>query len=310
MADSGEPAPDRGAERAGVADGGAGAKQPAPANDNSTLVTIAGAVASGLGLIGFVTFAGGVILWSRFNEMGLPADHALGLVTKSELVATGADFLFPALLISGAVVIVVVLVGSVVDFVATRKPQKEPAGAAPAEKAATEPKRPTDSLLRWLITPVAVGLVELAFAMLLWDRLTAMALIVLVGVIAIGALAISSGARINLAIFAVAIFVAVGSFAVARTYELTSHDLKVLPMAYSRTQPGKATRVEVGFFVAETSDRIRSRACRGRTRRRTSCASSLAARPTTSRSANSSVRGRPNAMRLALHTTSANGSLT
>lgn len=200
--------------------------------DQSAFAPLLATLLSGLGVLGFVTFAGGVVLWSRFNEMGIPADHALGLVTKSELVSTGADFLVPAFLIAAGVVLVVVLLSATIDFFKACDP------------------------LRWGITPTAIGLSELAVVIWLTQALPSGALAVLVGVIAVGALAISSGARLNLGLFALAIFFAVGSFAIARTYELTTHDLKVLPMAYSRTQPGEATRVETGYFVAETSDRI------------------------------------------------------
>jgi hypothetical protein len=206
-----------------------------PADDKGngfTTPALLGTIVSGLGVLGFVTFAGGVILWSRFNEMGIPADHALGLVTKSELVSTGADFLVPAFLIAGGVVLVVVLLSATIEFFKEWSP------------------------LRWGLTPTAIGLAELAVVIWLTQSLPKGALAVLVGIIAVGALAISSGARLNFGLFALAIFFAVGSFAIARTYELTTHDLKVLPMAYSRTQPGEATRVETGYFVAETSDRV------------------------------------------------------
>ncbi len=197
-----------------------------------SLPTLVGAIASGLGVLGFVTLAGGVVLWSRFNEMGVPADHAVGLVPKSELISTGADFLVPAFLISTAAVLIVVLLRVTIDFFREWEP------------------------LRWGVTPTVIGLAELAVLISLTQTLPAQAIVLLVGVIAVGALAISSGARLNVAVFALAIFAAVGSFAIARTYELTSHDLKVLPMAYSRSQPGEATRVEIGYFIAETSDRI------------------------------------------------------
>jgi hypothetical protein len=212
---------------AGDADPAAGDK-----NKGFTTPALLGTIVSGLGVLGFVTFAGGVILWSRFNEMGIPADHALGLVTKSELVSTGADFLVPAFLIAGGVVLVVVLLSATIEFFKAWSP------------------------LRWGLTPTVIGLAELAVVIWLTQSLPGGALAVLVGVIAVGALAISSGARLNFGLFALAIFFAVGSFAIARTYELTTHDLKVLPMAYSRTQPGEATRVETGYFVAETSDRV------------------------------------------------------
>jgi hypothetical protein len=203
-----------------------------------TIPALLGTILSGLGVLGFVTFAGGVVLWSRFNEMGIPADHALGLVPKSELVSTGADFLVPAMLFSIGAVVLVVVVGSTIDYL--------------IEHFNSRKWPPT----RWLVAPVVLGLTELAFALKLEDKLPSGAILVLVLVAGLGALTVSSAARVHLAAFALATFLAVGSFAIARTYELTTHDLKVLPMAYSRTQPGEATRVEVGYFVAETSDRI------------------------------------------------------
>ncbi len=223
-------------ERAkGNGEGGASADVPAAGGDKEgpSLVTVAGAVASGLGVLGFVTFAGGVVLWSRFNEMGLPADHVLALVPKSELVATGADFLVPALLFSALAVLVIVLLSSTIDHFTEKWP-------------------PT----RWLVAPVLLGVGELVVAVTLKTRLPEASFWVLVLIAGLGALAVSSGARISFAVFALAAFLAVGSFAIARTYELTSHRLKVLPMAYSRSQPGEAPRVELGYFVAETSDRI------------------------------------------------------
>lgn len=202
--------------------------------DGPTLVTVAAAVASGLGVLGFVTFAGGVVLWSRFKEMGVPADHALSLVPKSELVATGAEFLVPAVLLSALIVAAVFLISGLIDRLTDGWP-------------------PT----KWLVAPALLGLTELGFAIaLLVTTVPFWAFVLLVGVAALGAFVVSVSAHLSFAIFALVSFLAVGTFAIARTYERTSHDLEVLPMAYSRSQPGEAPRVELGYFVAETSDRI------------------------------------------------------
>jgi hypothetical protein len=55
-------------------------------------------VGTGIGILGFVIFFGGFILWTRFDAVGLPADEAVWHVPRDDLVVTGASFLVPALL--------------------------------------------------------------------------------------------------------------------------------------------------------------------------------------------------------------------
>lgn len=56
------------------------------------------AIGAGIGALGFVMFFGGFILWTRFEAAGLPANEAVAKVPRSDLVATGASFLVPAIL--------------------------------------------------------------------------------------------------------------------------------------------------------------------------------------------------------------------
>jgi hypothetical protein len=217
------------------------------AKDSPTLVTVAGAVASGLGVLGFVTFAGGVVLWTRFKGMGLPADHALGLVPKSELVATGAEFLAPAVLLSLLIVVIAVLISNAVERLAKRSSRQW--SWLVTRKWLHEPRR--------VIAPLIVGLGGLVFsAAALVSTLPLGASAVLVGVSILGALVVRACGKLPFVVVALVAFLAIGTFAIARTYERTSHRLEVLPMAYSRSQPGQAPRVEIGYFVAETADRI------------------------------------------------------
>jgi hypothetical protein len=48
---------------------------------------------TGASLVGFVAFAGAVIVWTRFDAIGVPADQAVKAVPRSELVATGSSLL-------------------------------------------------------------------------------------------------------------------------------------------------------------------------------------------------------------------------
>lgn len=67
------------------------------------------AVGTGIGVIGFVTFVGGVYVWARLNGNGFPAAPALSVFPKQDLLVVGASTLVPQLLV--ALLIVVVLSG-------------------------------------------------------------------------------------------------------------------------------------------------------------------------------------------------------
>jgi hypothetical protein len=55
-------------------------------------------VATGVGVLGLVTFVGGAIDWARFHATGLPKEQALSVVPTSDLVVVGARTLAPAVL--------------------------------------------------------------------------------------------------------------------------------------------------------------------------------------------------------------------
>jgi outer membrane protein OmpA-like peptidoglycan-associated protein len=48
---------------------------------------------TGAGLLGFVAFAGGVVLWTRFSALQLPQDQVVDAVPQGELIAVGAAML-------------------------------------------------------------------------------------------------------------------------------------------------------------------------------------------------------------------------
>lgn len=54
---------------------------------------LVGVLLTGAGLLGFVAFAGAVIVWTRFQAVGVPGDQAVKAVSRDELVATGASLL-------------------------------------------------------------------------------------------------------------------------------------------------------------------------------------------------------------------------
>jgi ABC-type multidrug transport system fused ATPase/permease subunit len=64
---------------------------------NNAVLQVLGAIATGIGVIGFVAVVGGMIIYTRADAAGLPADQALAVVPRTSLVAAGAVTLVPAL---------------------------------------------------------------------------------------------------------------------------------------------------------------------------------------------------------------------
>lgn len=280
-------------------------------NSGLNIVTVAAAAASSLGVLGFVIFAGGVVLWSRFKSMGLPADDAVAFVPKSVLIATGAPFLVPALLSAAGVVVLLVAVKAWMDFRPQsgllkaidprskdadagasresetgqairpregrtaavgrrerrrRKPRLATPGGNTVLRNRAEVSNPEDRVLLpsgWKAACAIGALVfvgEAGFAFHVHDEahlgrgpLAILVLLAAAGGFLIG---LTLCLPIGTAALGLVAFLAVGTFSVAQEFEKTASSLKVVPMAYSRDQPGSATRVETGYLVAETGDRI------------------------------------------------------
>jgi hypothetical protein len=80
----------------------------------TTLVNLASAIGSGLGILGFVTLCGGALTWLRFERAGLPAEDAVAVLPKENLVTYGASVLVPAALAALAFVAVLYFLDSLV----------------------------------------------------------------------------------------------------------------------------------------------------------------------------------------------------
>lgn len=75
---------------------------PAKSEENSLGLPgmVLAAIGGSIGVLSFVAFFGGAILWVRMDEAGLPGSEAVALIPRSVLLATGANFLVPSLLIA------------------------------------------------------------------------------------------------------------------------------------------------------------------------------------------------------------------
>ena len=74
------------------------ARADAAATPLGRLTPFLAAVGSGIGVIGFVTFMGGTIVWARVRAAGLPAAPTLGVFPKQDLLVIGAETLVPMFL--------------------------------------------------------------------------------------------------------------------------------------------------------------------------------------------------------------------
>lgn len=80
---------------------------PAPASDAAEAQTTAwerlapflGTLATGVGVVGFTTFIGAVILSGRLSGAGFPAEAALGVVPAQDMLVIGAETLVPTVVI-------------------------------------------------------------------------------------------------------------------------------------------------------------------------------------------------------------------
>jgi len=89
---------------------GAGDGPSSPGAELNVLARALGALAGGIGVLGFVVLIGGTITYARFSAAGLPADEAVSNVPRAALLALGAKSLTPfaVLVILGAVVLFIV----------------------------------------------------------------------------------------------------------------------------------------------------------------------------------------------------------
>jgi hypothetical protein len=71
----------------------------------ATITPVLAAIASGIGVIGFVTFVGGLFVWARLNGNGLPAAPTLSVYPKQDLLVIGASTLVPQVLVALAVAV-------------------------------------------------------------------------------------------------------------------------------------------------------------------------------------------------------------
>jgi hypothetical protein len=236
---------------------GAGAPAVEP---QALLVQVLGVVAAGIGVLGFVTFFGGAILWIRFDQAELPANEAVAVVPREVLLTTGASFLVPALMLALAAVLAVVLLRAVRDTYFQRQPAVAPnRGSTPkpghhGSVTGFEDFSPRNRFLAE--GAFLLGLLAVEVAWVAPEALTvSIPRTFFLALFGFATLAISwfvlHGTE-RVLWFGVALFAAVSAFIAATTYVRTTDRPKLEPAALLRAGEGPRT----GFFVARAADYV------------------------------------------------------
>ena len=87
-------------------DGAAAAGTAAPKSGWDRVAPVLAAIGTGVGVIGFVTFIGGVTVYARLRAAGFPAAPALGIFPSQDLIVIGAQTLVPEVIWALCAVIV------------------------------------------------------------------------------------------------------------------------------------------------------------------------------------------------------------
>jgi hypothetical protein len=77
--------------------------------NRARVLAVISAIATGIGVIGLMTLVGGAVLWIRFDKFEIPADKAVAVIPKGELVVIGLSTLLPYVALALALVFVAFL---------------------------------------------------------------------------------------------------------------------------------------------------------------------------------------------------------
>ncbi len=225
---------------------GSATTSPTPETDDSwgRIAPVLAAVASGVGVLGFVTFVGGAIAWARFGGAGLPEEEALSIVPTSTLVVIGAATVVPAVVLALAAVALMFMVRVAIGTREERLGDEMGVGLSPQGR----------DLLRGISIGLFVFIFETVFFIATfeewgWGQFGVFALVG--GSLAVLTAFIAYTTPRFIVIGAAAFFalsVLLGGLGYAR-----ARDASDVRAAAVVRQNAKAT---IGFFIAETSSRV------------------------------------------------------
>jgi hypothetical protein len=229
---------------------------------------ILGAIATGVGVLGFVTFVGGAIEYARLATAGLPAEEAVAIIPTSNLVVVGATKLVPALIIalmataafyvwhvlSYGQLLVGGRLSDAADVARAMLRRREGKGQIEDSEFVRGSRLKPSPLKRALAVAVVIFACETVYFFVTFNgrgfyQLAVFALLAIFTVTVSAVVAIRSSNTIWLA---VATYLSVAVFVGTLAYAHARDTFQVAPAAVIR-QNQKAS---IGFFIAQTSDRV------------------------------------------------------
>lgn len=219
------------------------ATAPVPKTGWDRVAPVLAAVGTGVGVIGFVTFVGGVTVYARLRAAGFPAAPALGIFPSQDLVVIGAQTLVPELLSALGAVILLVLLYAVLRVGSKRVSDEEAALlAGHATRLA--------AFGMFCFVVLALFVSALPFVKQLDGKHRALGLLL---VVVAALLAATAGSLTRRFVYlATTTFVLVGVFLSFTAYWRESHATGVRGAAIVRDKK----KAIAGIFVAEGSGRV------------------------------------------------------
>ena len=207
-----------------------------------SVVTVVAAVATAIGTLGWVAFIGGAILWISFSRANLPAAEALAKVPTPVMVGTGAEFVVFAVLAALVTVVALYVFDEPLQRLITA-----------SEPGASEP------VLRGLLPAILVAGTAIGFAFLVdldyghvpWPSGVIAVCLAAAGAGVVGALLFRNTAA-RFPVIGLFALVAVPLVMAIATYYRAQAAPRVEPVALLRGDGSPF----VGFFIAETTDRV------------------------------------------------------
>ena len=219
-------------------------KQPTPWSQVAPILAF---VATGIGVIGLVTFVGGAVVWARLNAAGFPAAPALGVLPSQDLLVIGAETLVPQVIVALVVVVVLTLLYAFA-VVVTRLIHRETSDKMRSAARSARQGESGVAMFCFIATALLVMLAlfkeDLDPGQFSW----AVAVVVVCALLA----AVVASSTASLVYLAVTTFVLAGVFESYIAYSRESSDERVRGAAVVRDNK----KAIPGIFVAEGSGRV------------------------------------------------------
>jgi len=204
---------------------------------------ILGAIGTGIGVLGLVTFVGGAVMWGRFAAQGIAAEEALGIIPSQSLVVVGASTLVPAV-IAALLATIVVFIGRTV--LAYRGELVSPDQGSLVDSQ----KRGLRAIAMAVLVLIAeVGVFGRALPSASFRLLVVFIVVGLLAVVVVACIAYTTGGFVYLA---AGTFVAVALFSGAVDYARARGNSDVRGAAVVRDHK----KAVIGFYIAEGSGRV------------------------------------------------------